>query len=263
MNPAWRTASRFKKWLFDKFHGPFARGLAPAISGLVNQSVRCDARNIALGRVDDLGPLKKHAGPQPRVASAIPRGEAIGPEIWIFYRSPSGFNLKTVTEQTEATVVYSPAHRTGEAASDTVVTCPGVELKIAENGEVFYPKAGVFGRVHYKNPESTADTKDAEGLVATVTWLYRGKLGHLAHYTTAPKGCGQKWPMEALVAAEICGKQGSSSSQCPGGRGFRQRARRLAPLINIDPGQRSREAGRSGNKHCAMRPIKNWRGIPK
>ena len=51
--------------------------------------------------------------------------------------------------------------------SDTVgVTCPGVELKIADNGEVFYRSPGVFVE-YYKNPESTADTKDAEGWVAT------------------------------------------------------------------------------------------------
>ena len=47
-----------------------------------------------------------------------------------------------------------------------VLPCPGVELKIADNGEVFYRSPGVFVE-YYKNPESTADTKDPEGWVAT------------------------------------------------------------------------------------------------
>jgi long-chain acyl-CoA synthetase len=55
----------------------------------------------------------------------------------------------------------------GEVRSDTVgVPSPGVELKIAENGEVFYRSPGTF-MSYYKNPESTASTKDTEGWVAT------------------------------------------------------------------------------------------------
>ena len=46
------------------------------------------------------------------------------------------------------------------------VPSPGVEIRIAENGEVFYRSPGVFVE-YYKNAESTADTKDADGWVAT------------------------------------------------------------------------------------------------
>jgi long-chain acyl-CoA synthetase len=77
-----------------------------------------------------------------------------------------GINLKQLYGQTEATV-FITAQPDGEVRSDTVgVTCPGVELKIADNGEVFYRSPGVFVE-YYKNPESTKDTKDAEGWVAT------------------------------------------------------------------------------------------------
>ena len=63
--------------------------------------------------------------------------------------------------------MFITAQPDGEVRSDTVgVQCPGVELKIAENGEVFYRSPGVFVE-YYKNPESTADTKDPEGWVAT------------------------------------------------------------------------------------------------
>ena len=41
-----------------------------------------------------------------------------------------------------------------------------MELKIGENGEVFYRSPGSFVE-YYMNPESTASTKDAEGWVAT------------------------------------------------------------------------------------------------
>lgn len=41
-----------------------------------------------------------------------------------------------------------------------------MEIRIAENGEVFYRSPGVFVE-YYKNADSTADTKDAEGWVAT------------------------------------------------------------------------------------------------
>ena len=77
-----------------------------------------------------------------------------------------GINLKQLYGQTEATV-FITAQPDGEVRSDTVgVASPGVELKIADNGEVFYRSPGVFVE-YYKNPESTADTKDAEGWVAT------------------------------------------------------------------------------------------------
>merc|ERR1712173_257830 len=110
------------------------------------------------------GPLKNTHGFS-RVRVGYTAGEAIGPEIFDFYRS-LGINLKQLYGQTEATV-FITAQPDGEVRSDTVgVTCPGVELKIADNGEVFYRSPGVFVE-YYKNPESTADTKDPEGWVAT------------------------------------------------------------------------------------------------
>jgi len=92
-------------------------------------------------------------------------GEAIGPEIFDFYRA-LGINLKQLYGQTEATV-FITQQPDGEVRSDTVgVPSPGVELKIADNGEVFYRSPGVFVE-YYKNADSTASTKDADGWVAT------------------------------------------------------------------------------------------------
>ena len=110
------------------------------------------------------GPLKNTLGFS-KVRVGYTAGEAIGPEIFDFYRS-LGINLKQLYGQTEATV-FITAQPDGEVRSDTVgVQCPGVELKIADTGEVFYRSPGVFVE-YYKNAESTANTKDPEGWVAT------------------------------------------------------------------------------------------------
>jgi len=155
-------ASRFKKWLFDTFMA-HARKVGPAI--LDGKEVGIwDRLKYRLGEIMVYGPLKNTLGFS-RVRVGYTAGEAIGPEIFDFYRS-LGINLKQLYGQTEATV-FITAQPDGEVRSDTVgVTCPGVELRIAENGEVFYRSPGVFVE-YYKNPESTADTKDAEGWVAT------------------------------------------------------------------------------------------------
>jgi len=155
-------ASRFKKKLFDYFMA-HARKVGPAILDGKNVSAG-DRFKYRMGELFIYGPLKNTLGFS-RVRVGYTAGEAIGPEIFDFYRS-LGINLKQLYGQTEATV-FITAQPDGEVRSDTVgVTCPGVELKIADNGEVFYRSPGVFVE-YYKNAQSTADTKDAEGWVAT------------------------------------------------------------------------------------------------
>ena len=155
-------ASPMKKRLFDYFMG-VARKVGPSILD-GNPVSLIDRIRYQLGELAIYGQLKNTLGFS-RVRVGYTAGEAIGPEIFDFYRS-LGINLKQLYGQTEATV-FITAQPDGEVRSDTVgVTCPGVELKIAENGEVFYRSPGVFVE-YYKNAESTADTKDAEGWVAT------------------------------------------------------------------------------------------------
>ena len=109
-------------------------------------------------------PLKDTLGLS-RVRVAYTAGEAIGPEIFDFYRS-LGINLKQLYGQTEASVFINQ-QPDGQVRSDTVgVPSPGVEVRIAENGEVFYRSPGTFVE-YYNNPDSTASTKDPEGWVAT------------------------------------------------------------------------------------------------
>ncbi|MCR9067770.1 MAG: AMP-binding protein [Rhodobacteraceae bacterium] len=111
-----------------------------------------------------IGPLKNTLG-MSRVRVGYTAGEAIGPEIFDFYRA-LGINLKQLYGQTEASV-FITQQKDNEVRPDTVGTpTPGVELRIADNGEVFYRSPGTFVE-YYKNPEGTASTKDAEGWVAT------------------------------------------------------------------------------------------------
>ncbi len=123
-----------------------------------------DRLKYALGNILVYGPLKNRLG-MTRVRIGYTAGEAIGPEIFEFYRS-LGINLKQLYGQTEASV-YVTIQPDGEVRNDTVgVPAPGVEIRIDDNGEVHYRSPGVFVK-YYKNPESTASTKDKDGWVAT------------------------------------------------------------------------------------------------
>ena len=155
-------AGRLKKWLFDTFMA-HARAVGPAL--LDGKPVGlADRVKYMLGEVLVYGPVRNRAG-MSAVRVAYTAGEAIGPEIFDFWRS-LGINLKQLYGQTEASV-FITVQPDGEVRSDTVgVPAPGVEIRIDDKGEVHYRSPGTFVE-YYKNPESTASTKDAEGWVAT------------------------------------------------------------------------------------------------
>jgi long-chain acyl-CoA synthetase len=168
-------AGRFKKWLFDKYMA-VARRVGPDI--LDGKPVSgSDKLAYWLGDILVYGPLKNTLGFS-RVRVGYTAGEAIGPEIFSFYRS-LGINLKQLYGQTEASV-FITQQPDGQVRADTVgVPSPGVEVRIAENGEVFYRSPGTF-ESYYKNPESTASTKDTEGWVATGdAGFFEEGTGHL------------------------------------------------------------------------------------
>ncbi|UWQ55755.1 AMP-binding protein [Leisingera caerulea] len=123
-----------------------------------------DRLKYALGNLLVYGPLKDTLG-YGRIRVGYTAGEAIGPEIFDFYRS-LGINLKQLYGQTEATV-FITVQPDGEVRADTVgVPAPEVEIKIGDNGEIYYRSPGTFVE-YFNNPESTASTKDPEGWVAT------------------------------------------------------------------------------------------------
>ncbi|WP_370208230.1 AMP-binding protein, partial [Pararhodobacter marinus] len=168
-------ASAAKKRMFDKYMAH-----ARKVGGLILDGKPVSAGDRLKYRMGEMlvyGPLKNTLGLS-NIRVAYTAGEAIGPEIFDFYRS-LGINLKQLYGQTEASV-FITQQPDGEVRSDTVgVPSPGVEVKIAESGEVFYRSPGVFVE-YYKNPESTASTKDAEGWVATGdAGFFEPDTGHL------------------------------------------------------------------------------------
>lgn len=135
-----------------------------------------DRLMYAIGNFVIYGPLKDALG-LGRVRLAWTAGEAIGGEIFDFYRS-LGINIKQLYGQTESSV-FITAQPDGEVYPETVGRpSPGVELHIADDGEVLYRSPGAF-HSYYKNPQSTADTKTAEGWVHTGDAGFINGQGHL------------------------------------------------------------------------------------
>lgn len=155
-------AGRLKKWLFDTFMGTARRVGPDLLDGKPVSAM--DRFKYWLGNVFVYGPLKNTMGFS-RVRVGYTAGEAIGPETFDFYRS-LGINLKQLYGQTEASV-FIAQQPDGEVRSDTVgMPSPGVEIRIGDNGEVYYRSPGAFVE-YYKNAESTASTRDPKGWVAT------------------------------------------------------------------------------------------------
>ena len=168
-------ASAAKRRMFHHFM-EHARKVGPRL--LDGKPVSAaDRMKYRIGEALIYGPLKNTLGLS-RIRVAYTAGEAIGPEIFEFYRS-LGINLKQLYGQTEASV-FITQQPDGEVRNDTVgVPSPGVEVRIAENGEVFYRSPGTFVE-YYKNPESTRDTKDELGWVATGdAGFFEEGTGHL------------------------------------------------------------------------------------
>jgi long-chain acyl-CoA synthetase len=128
-----------------------------------------------LGRVLVYAPLVDNLGMK-KVRIAYTAGEAIGPEIFEFFRS-LGINLKQVYGMTESSAIIS-IQKDNDIDSETVGTpLPELEIKIADNGEVMYKSPGVF-QGYYKNPEATQETLE-EGWVHSGDAGYLTKQGHL------------------------------------------------------------------------------------
>ncbi|HEY7248348.1 MAG TPA: AMP-binding protein [Xanthobacteraceae bacterium] len=155
-------AGRLKRAMFHYFIA-LARRWGEKI--LNKEQVPLHARMLyRLGDLLVYGPLKNRLGVS-RVRLAYTAGEAIGPEIFRFWRA-LGINLKQLYGQTEASV-YITAQPDGEIYADSVGK-PNidVEIRIADNGEVLFKSPGVFAG-YYKDPQKTAEAKTPDGWVRT------------------------------------------------------------------------------------------------
>jgi long-chain acyl-CoA synthetase len=121
-----------------------------------------------LGELFLYGPLRNVLG-MSRVRVGYTAGEAIGPDLFKFYRS-IGVNLKQLYGSTE-TAVFVCIQPDGEVRADTVgPAVGGVELKFSPERELLIRSQGLF-REYYKNPDATRQAKDAEG------WFHTGDAG--------------------------------------------------------------------------------------
>jgi long-chain acyl-CoA synthetase len=161
-------AGALKKWLFRHFM-EVARRVGPDVLdgkpvGLV------DRARYFLGNVFVYGPLRNTLGLN-RVRVAYTAGEAIGPDLFTFFRS-IGVNLKQLYGSTETAVFVclQPDH---EVKADTVgVPIEGVEIKLADNGELLVRSPGLL-KEYYKNPAATAEVLTGDG------WYHTGDAGFL------------------------------------------------------------------------------------
>ena len=116
-------------------------------------------------------PLRDNLGMR-RLRRAYTAGEAIGPEIFVFFRA-LGINVKQIYGMTEASV-FITVQKDDDVRLDTVgIPIPGVELRISPEGEVLYRSPGVF-QGYYKNPEATRQTLE-DG------WVRSGDAGVIDH----------------------------------------------------------------------------------
>eukprot|EP01034_Spumella_vulgaris_P034230 gene34230-42207_t len=167
-------AGSFKRKMFHHFMA-VAKKVGPAL--MDGRSVGLfDRLQYALGNLVVYGPLRNNMGFS-RVRVAYTAGEAIGPDLFTFYRS-IGVNIKQLYGSTE-TAVFVCLQPDNEARADTVgVPCKGVEIKVAENGEILVKSPGLL-KGYYKNPEATAEVLTPDGWYHTSDAGFIDSHGHL------------------------------------------------------------------------------------
>ena len=122
----------------------------------------------ALANLTVFRPLRDKLG-LTQVRSAYTAGAALSPDVVRFFQA-IGVNIKQLFGSTEA--IIHTVHRHGDIRMETVgPPAPGVELKIAEDGEILVNSPAVFCG-YYKDPVNTAE-KLRDG------WFHTGDAGHL------------------------------------------------------------------------------------
>jgi long-chain acyl-CoA synthetase len=158
-------------WLKRKMYHYFMR-VANRVGGrILDAKEPVGLSDRLLYRIGDFcvyGPLRNVLG-MSRIRITYTGGEAIGPDLFRFYRS-IGVNLKQLYGSTE-TSVFVCVQPDGQVKPDTVGKVVGsVRIRIADSGEILIKSPGLFNE-YYKNPQATAEAKDAEG------WFRTGDAG--------------------------------------------------------------------------------------
>ena len=155
-------AAPTKRWLYAK-----CMDLARRVGADILDGKPVGLRDRVLYRLGDIaiyGPLRNVLGLS-RLRVAYTAGAAIGPDLFRFFRS-IGINLKQLYGQTE-TCAYVCIQKNRQVKLNTVgQAAPGIELKIADNGEVLVKGVSVL-KEYYKRPDATAEVIDADGYFHT------------------------------------------------------------------------------------------------
>ena len=161
-------AGKFKQWLYRK-----CMNLAKRVGTKILDKESVGALDRLKYKIGDFliyAPLRNALG-MSRVRVAYTAGEAIGPDLFVFYRS-IGINLKQLYGSTE-TSVFVCVQQDGRVFPDTVgPPVEGVEIRVAENGEVQVKSPGLFKEYHQK-PDDTAESFTEDG------WYHTGDAGFL------------------------------------------------------------------------------------
>ena len=167
-------ASRLKRGLYAR-----CMGLAERVGARITSRetvALSDRLAYALGNLVIYGPLRDVLG-MSQVRVAYTAGEAVGPELLMFFRS-IGINVKQLYGSTE-TSVFVCVQPDGQVKPDTVgPAVKGVELKFTPQRELLVRSPGLFKEYH-QNPEATREAKDADGWFHTGDAGYLGDDGHL------------------------------------------------------------------------------------
>jgi long-chain acyl-CoA synthetase len=167
-------AGAIKRGMFRAFMD-LARRVGPALrDGKTIGAI--DRLKYALGDLLVYGPLRNNLG-MSRVRVAYTAGEAIGPDLFTFYRA-IGINLKQLYGSTETAVFVcmQPDH---QVHADTVgVPCRDVEIRLADKGEIQVRSPGLL-KEYYKDPQATAEVKTADGWYRTGDAGFLDAQGHL------------------------------------------------------------------------------------
>jgi long-chain acyl-CoA synthetase len=200
-------ASWLKRKLFAVFRGAAER--AELLRG-DGQPVPPHLRlTLALGEVIVYGPLRDRLG-LGRVRWAYTGGAPLGADTFRFFRSV-GVNLKQIYGATELCGLAA-LQPDGEADPNTVGRlCPGVSVRIEENGEVLVRSPAIF-QGYYKQPEATRDT-------ITDGWLRTGDAGFVD-----PRG--------HLVIIDRAKDVGKLSDGSPFAPQFLENKLKYSPFIN-------------------------------
>ncbi|WP_418898537.1 AMP-binding protein [Terripilifer ovatus] len=155
-------ASAPKRWLFRHFIDVARQWGEKILNG---KQVPLHARlHYGLGKILIYAPLLNVLGFS-RIRVAYTAGEAIGSDLFSFYRS-LGMNLKQLYGQTEA-FLYVTCQKDGDIRSETVgPPAPNVDIRIADSGEVQFRSPGMFV-AYYKEDAKTAEAMTQDGYVKT------------------------------------------------------------------------------------------------